>query len=443
MNSVPDENPKTRSQRLDPSPSAMEYDDEIDFFELFYALWKQRVLIFFCTAVFIIAGCAYAFMAPPVYQSKTTLLVLPPLAFEMSKETSGSMFSSEIYKDLAVANDLIEDVINETYPDGNGPDISSFADRLTVSVNKASEKDPEGKFPFVLTVTLKGGDPSLLSTALNSWISHFLKRSAQIFVNRGTQSFEYIGKNLDLVRKDLEDTENAQATFLKNNPIDLIETRLSSIKTLYGSLYEVYATNTRSLISLEAKLISLKNTFAKEPEKIILKRSPSNEALWSFLSDQNASKGQASHEDMVFQDEMLNPLYINLEDKIADTEAEVQSLRASVEYLGHHLKTLGEEFSEKETTLIEARKNLKIMERERISLEESYKLLAQKYQETRIATTDVAESIRVIEKPVLSTTPVAPDKKLIVVLSGVLGFFVALFIALITNMIQNRLNKTV
>lgn len=60
-----------------PTSTSPQYtDDEIDLFELFASLWKQKLLIALTTLAVTLAGVGYAVWAPPVYQA--TAHLLPP-----------------------------------------------------------------------------------------------------------------------------------------------------------------------------------------------------------------------------------------------------------------------------------------------------------------------------------------------------------------------------
>lgn len=50
--------------------------DEIDLFELFENLWKQKLLIAIVTLIITVVAAGYAFLSAPVYEAKTSLL--PP-----------------------------------------------------------------------------------------------------------------------------------------------------------------------------------------------------------------------------------------------------------------------------------------------------------------------------------------------------------------------------
>ncbi|MCD7037895.1 Wzz/FepE/Etk N-terminal domain-containing protein [Pseudomonas sp. MAFF 311095] len=65
--------------------------DEIDLFELFHAIWKQKKLIIGCTILAGLLGVGYAFLAPRVYQVSS---VLRPAAIN----ELDALNRSEVYK---------------------------------------------------------------------------------------------------------------------------------------------------------------------------------------------------------------------------------------------------------------------------------------------------------------------------------------------------------
>lgn len=58
-------------------------DDEIDLFELWENIWRQRVLVVVITALVTLVGAGYAFLATPIYKSETYLL--PPLSQDLQQ----------------------------------------------------------------------------------------------------------------------------------------------------------------------------------------------------------------------------------------------------------------------------------------------------------------------------------------------------------------------
>lgn len=430
----------TTDRSVQNTPAPYQDDDEIDLMDLFMALWKQKWVIVICAALFVAAGTTFALLTPKTYEAKTTLLILPPISRELTddKNSGGQMFSSEIYKDLALAQDLLNDVIAEVYSGTEQPDAAAAQRNMSVSVNKASEKDTTGKLPFTLSVSLKGGEPAALTSFLSSWITHFTRRNAQLFSTRGTQSFEYISENFEIVKKDLKSVEDSLADYRKSNPADFLEKQLDILKALHGKFLEEFSVKTRTLVGLEAEVKIRKDMLGQEPQKLLINRLPANESLWNFLSNRGETEGFSSPESLRIQDEVFNPVFTNLKSKVVEAEAEIASLKASLTDLKQHLQTTEKEYNEKQVLLVETKKNIQRLEREEKALNDAYTNLAKKFQETRIAAAEAADPIRVIEQPVLPTSPVAPRKTLIVALSGVLGLFIGIFAALIVNMVKNR-----
>ncbi len=72
-------------------PTAAVASDEIDLFELFHAIWRQKKLIVGCTVLAGVLGVGYAFLAPKTYEVSS---VLRPAAIN----ELDALNRSEVYK---------------------------------------------------------------------------------------------------------------------------------------------------------------------------------------------------------------------------------------------------------------------------------------------------------------------------------------------------------
>ena len=65
--------------------------DEIDLVDILSSLWKRRLMI--AAAAFVCIACAlgWLLLTPRMYESRTTLLFLPPLLAEIDSEESRSV----------------------------------------------------------------------------------------------------------------------------------------------------------------------------------------------------------------------------------------------------------------------------------------------------------------------------------------------------------------
>ncbi|MCK4246108.1 hypothetical protein KAX14_02615, partial [Candidatus Bipolaricaulota bacterium] len=93
------------------------------------------------------------------------------------------------------------------------------------------------------------------------------------------------------------------------------------------------------------------------------------------------------------------------------------------------LETTQTALQTKRVYLIEVQTELERFARE-ISISKGfYSSLASRLQEAKIALAETAAAIRVIESPVMPTSPIGPNKKMNVAVAGVLGLFVGVLLA--------------
>jgi len=76
------------------------------------------------------------------------------------------------------------------------------------------------------------------------------------------------------------------------------------------------------------------------------------------------------------------------------------------------------------------------MEQEIAVLQDTYNRVAKSLQEAKIARAETAEPIKIVERPVLPTTPVGPSRKLNVAVAGVLGLFLGVLLAFVVHYFQ-------
>lgn len=427
-------------------------EDEIDLADLLFVLWRKRNIILMTILVFVVIGVAAALLIPRTYEAKTSLLILPPIPFEITGTEKDSLLAPniyflapDIYIDLAVAEDLMEEVITTLYPEGEDrPTARSLAGNLKVSVNKSSEaKNTPSSQSLTLKVSLKGSEPKEISKILEAWSKAFIKRNSQLFINRIAQSYEYLKETFSSVSKDLVTAEDALSTYRKENPTSVLSMQLEIMKNLHGEFLSQYTKSVRSLPPLEARAEAVREQLSKEPDTKILTRGMTKDALWQFLSQNLKPEEIGSLGELTVEDEILNPRHETLKAKLYELDAEIISLKTSIADLRQHIEKTEKEYNEKQTKLLEITLDTERLSRQEKVLKDSYTAMAQKFQASRIAVAEAADPIRVIERPVVPQTPVAPRRTLIVALSGVLGLFFGLFAALMTNMVQNRRPPTI
>ena len=160
------------------------------------------------------------------------LLILPPLAKEVGGQVTGTVFSPTTYKALALANDLLQEVIDAVYLEkGEGarkPTVADLKDQMKVEVEQLSTQTQwPGQFPLRLQVSVTGADPALLKRLAEVWAQKFTARNTELFASRTAQSYDYIKENFDQVNQELLAKEEERTRFLWENPVEILQAEVS------------------------------------------------------------------------------------------------------------------------------------------------------------------------------------------------------------------------
>ena len=131
-----------------------EYEgNEIDIVDILMIFWTKKFLIAAFVIIFALCGFGYTTLMKSYYESRTTLLFMPPVPAEMSAEmrkdspqvNSSPLFPPDVYLSLATADDLLYDTIKAVYNPKNQENVSvptpeSLRLNMKVELNKSSDK---------------------------------------------------------------------------------------------------------------------------------------------------------------------------------------------------------------------------------------------------------------------------------------------------------------
>ncbi len=415
---------------------------EIDLVDILSSLWKRKLMI--ATAVFICVACALAYLlvTPRAYESRTTLLFLPPLPSEIDSAAGrGVVLTPDTYVMLATADDLLNDVIESAYAgaaSADVPTLDSMRRRLGVKLAESSQKAQGVPGQMAMSVAFKDKSPETAKKVLDTWSAQFIARNSQLFTDRTGATSEFLGKSVDSVQKDLEKAENKLLEYQKANPIQLLKIRLASVEFTYSTLLEQYNAKLRALPPLEAAQKTTAQLLAKEPETKVLSRGMSREALWNLAAQPAAGNAAKNPNELSVQDEIPNELHKSLKARSADAGIEIASLRASIKDLGERLDKAQKEYTALNSRILAAETEVARLQRERATLQESYAALSKQYQSSRVATVEATDPIKIVEKPIVPREPVSRGGLKILCLAALLGLFLGTTAALVAEMFAKR-----
>lgn len=416
--------------------------DEIDLVDILSSLWKRRLMI--AAAAFVCIACAlgWLLLTPRVYESRTTLLFLPPLPAEIDSEESRSVvLTPDTYFTLATADDLLHDVVSAAYAGAASedvPPVEAMRRNLNVKLAESTEKAQGVPNQMAMSVSFRAQKPEEAMKVLTLWTELFIQRNAQLFVDRTGSSFEFLGKSVETVKKDLEATENRLLAYQKENTIPLMKIRLSTLEQTYAGLMAQYNEKSAALPPLEAEEKTTAQLLAKEPETKTLSRGMSREALWNLASQQAGGTAAKNPDELNVSDEVQNSLYKQLKERRSGAAIEIASLRASIKDLRERIDKSQKEYAALNARILSAETEVARLQRERATLQESYAALSKQYQRSRVATVEATDPIKIIEKPIVPREPVSRGGIKILCLAALLGAFLGTTAALVAEMFAKR-----
>ncbi|MFW6252078.1 MAG: GumC family protein [Halanaerobium sp.] len=215
---------------MEKEPQLNNYDEyEIDLKEYIMLLWKNKFFIGGLVILAMIIAFAYStFMVEPVYQAKSTLLILPP-RYTTSLEVES--FSIDTYRNLATTDSIKQKVIDDLdLRNENGERYS--ADQLDNMMNieiLASEESDNGDAPLI-ELRVKSKDPEMAAEIANAWAENFMDDSKEIRQNEVLEEATVIQEQFEDTEEKLNNLKSDLLEFNKENRLELLSQRLDNKK---------------------------------------------------------------------------------------------------------------------------------------------------------------------------------------------------------------------
>ncbi|NLV81778.1 MAG: hypothetical protein GXZ18_02055 [Synergistaceae bacterium] len=432
-----------------------EYDDnEIDIVDILMIFWSKKFLIAAFVVVFALVALGYTTLMKPSYESRTTLLFMPPVPAEMSAEmrkdspqlNSSPLFPPDVYLSLATADDLLHDTIKAVYNEKSlstyqVPTPENLRENMKVELNKSSEK-ADSATKLTLTVRIKASEPEIAVELLNVWGKLFIQRNSDMFTDRTGASYNYTKDSMVSIKNDLDKAEDSLVLYQKKNPVKVLESKLNSMNTIYANLLSKYDNEMLLLAPLESSIKTTKKFISLEPEKLSLSKGMSTEAVWNHLAKELTPEEIKQLKNMNIDDEILNNQNNVLKSRLYNDEIKLSSLRASTTETRKRIGSIRKECEATEAKIAEIYSKTGRLITERNSLKKSYLLFADEYQVSKVANATANNSVRVIEKPVLATNPTSRGRLKILLLATLLGFFCGTATAFLVHAVQSKKKET-
>ena len=223
------------------------YDEhEIDLVEYLYLLWNNKFFIGGLVILAILIAFAYStFMIEPLYEAKSTLLILTP-SYTTSLEVES--FSIDTYRNLATTDSTKQKIINDLdLRNDNGEKYSAAQlDSMMDIEILASEESDNGDAPLI-ELRIKNKDPELAANTANAWAENFMADSKEIRKNEIREVATVIQEQFEDTEEKINNLKSKLLAFNKENRLGLLRQRLSNKQSKLNSA-------NKNLIDLETEL---------------------------------------------------------------------------------------------------------------------------------------------------------------------------------------------
>lgn len=379
---------------------------EIDLMELIMILWRGKWVIILITLVAVVGTFIASKLIDPVYEATASLRMQRPLYANRYVPTPPSEQEVlEILKFPGVMQAIHEAVeLGESWESIENALSIEVPNQTGLLIMKAQAKSPEDA-----------------KDLLDAWIDIGTRTFEQRISEVVKSTYEPLAQELEKSKKALDEARHNWTEFSKASQIQALSKRLDS---LTSSLVQ-YERDKRDLLTNiaaeESKLRALTEGLSQQQSNIILKQSLLGSELPADLLLKQAPA--------VVENELINPVYQDITQKLIDAQATLASLKSRLESIDLLIVETQDQIEQTQTRLateneMQKRLNMQLDERSN-----QYRTLLQQYEEARLAASLPLTYFEKIGQPLARKDPIKPRTLLNVAIAGVLGVFVGIGLA--------------
>ncbi|MDX9715179.1 MAG: GNVR domain-containing protein [Dissulfurispiraceae bacterium] len=359
-------------------------------------------------------------------------------------------------RDRLVSRNIIERVIKKLDLDiyARTPEryemlIEDMRKALSITI-----KTPRGKeVADLFTISFTGDNPRRARDIVNTLISEYIEENMGFRRSDAYGAFEFIQTQLNDYKTKLEESDRAIRQFREKNPRMIpqneaavaarvesfqsakiegeirlrelqrrkenLQKQLSGEKELTVAVVTKEGTPQSRLNYLESQLVIMISKYTERHPEMIRIRGEIEELKKQIESQKNEPDRTSS------ETSALNPIYQQLREDLAKTDAEIESLKARIQELSKQQASAQNILSSMPR---EQEEWVKLM-RDRMVTQRIYDDLVQKLESARISknleTTDKGDSFKIVDPAITPNIPVSPDKVKLIVMGLLLGLAAA------------------
>jgi capsular polysaccharide biosynthesis protein len=392
---------------------------------------KGIIILIFLIAIIAAAMVSY-FIIEPVYQANTVITVSKP-------KIGNSIVSEpslEDYKNLITDNALEEELIQKLNLNKPPFELTPYdlEQMLTIELPKNTN---------LIKMNLQASNQKLAKDIINTWATLFVEKNKKLYFDEVKKAKISVEDRLKHAEQDFFEIEEKVIKFSVTINVELVELIEDEVMYKIENIlsYEVMH-KIENILGYKLRLVDIQLSLEKEKarkeqiitaineQEKILKLNKSivdNQFFQQLIS--NITDDNLEIANLTYVSEEINPIYYNLAQQLISTNISINSLIVEENQLTQNIVDFNASLEELKKELTEKKLILSQLNREYSAKEKLYNNLYKQAEEIWLTETTEEDLLKISSLAYEPRAPIKPNKKLNILIAGVLGLFVGIFVA--------------
>jgi uncharacterized protein involved in exopolysaccharide biosynthesis len=398
-------------------------EEEIDLREYINVLLKRKgvIILIFLIAVITAALVSFFivsyFVLQPVYEANVVITVSKPKI----KNSLVDEISLEEYKNLIKDIEIEEELIRKLNLDKPPIEITPYDLEKMITIELPKDTN-------LIKMNLQASNPKLTKDMINTWATLFIDKNKRLYFDEVKKAKISVEDRLKYAEKDFFEIEEKVIKFDETINVEIIEDEV---------MYKI-----ENILSFKSRLIDIQLSLEKEnakKEQIITEMNEQERILKlnkSVVDDQffqqlisNISDANLEIANLTYVSEEINPIYYDLAQQLISTNISINSLMAEEDQLKKNINDFNISLEDLKKELTEKKLILSRLNREYSAKEKLYNIFYIQAEEIQLTETAEEDLLKIASLAYEPKYPIKPNKKLNILIAGVLGLFVGIFVA--------------
>ncbi len=419
------------------------YYDEIDLREYLRTLFKYKGPILALTVVAALLAFLISLLLPPTYQATAGVALVGSrvrVTFDPRIQTEEARIDIKARRqalvNLALSGDVIDEVIRRLGDRLNG-DVTPEQLRRRVKAAEAGD--------FIRITVTWPRDPQLAADLANAWAEVYVQHANRLY-GAPAEDLEQIQVQKDQAWEEYRQAQEALEAFLAESEIEALQLRIQELEAMVQALegqrkeeFQFYYDRMLALEELRVQLEALRDQVAAGTD------SPAGSAgdALAVLRARAQALGVDGQPALELRLEGLADLSGSVQARTADLDALLAQVEAAREAAAEQVKDLSgaplepgaslygyegvQELQQLRARLEAEQARQRELKQVRDRAWETYKALANKAEEVKIAARTAGAEVKVASRALVPREPASPKKLLNAALAGALGLLLGVF----------------